>query len=264
MEIDFFTLIAQIINFLVLVLLLRRFLYGPIVRTMDKREKLIADELEAAAHKEQEARREARLCHTELVELEDSRGEMLSRAQEEADGLKRQMINEARREVDASKARWSQALQKEKQTFLANLRQRAGEEIFAISRQAISDLADIELERQIINIFIERLRDLGEEECRGIAAAARRARGGATITTSFPLDHATRERLLDVVHERIAPDIELDFEESADLICGIELLAAGRKAAWSLQHYLETLDERLTLAFGAEAQDAGREVDQHE
>lgn len=261
MEIDLFTLVAQIVNFLILVLLLRRFLYRPIVRTMKERELRIANELEEAARKEEEARREARQCHAEKVELEDSRGEMLSRAQEEAAELKRELVRDARQEVEESKARWSLAVHKEKQTFLDNLRQRAGAEVYAISRQVITDLANVDLEHHVIDIFIERLRGMSDHECGEIAAASRRARTGATITTSFPIDRLTRSRLRNVVKERIAADIEIGFEESADLICGIELRAGGKKAAWSLQNYLETLDERLSLAFGgAGAEEAALEV----
>lgn len=249
MEIDLFTMIAQIINFLILVLLLRRFLYRPIVRTMDARAQKINNELEEAARKEAEARREARECHEERVELEDSRGVLLSQAQEEAASLKRDLLRDARREIEQDKARWNRAVQREKETFLDNLHQRAGEEVYAISRQVITDLASVDLEQHIIAIFIERLRELSEEEREEIAAEARRTRTGAVITTSFPIDRETRRRLQAVITESVAADVELHFEESADLICGIELRAAGKKAAWSLQNYLETLDERLSLAF---------------
>jgi F-type H+-transporting ATPase subunit b len=186
-QIDPFTLIAQIINFLILVLLLRRFLYGPIIRTMDERERRIAAELDEAARKEDEAQREARECHAEKVRLEDSRGEMLTRAQEEAAALKKKMVAEARSEIEENKTKWTRAIEIEKETFLQNLRQRTGEEVYAISRQVITDLANIELERHIIDTFIERLRGLEDSERLEIATAARRTREGAVITTSFPI-----------------------------------------------------------------------------
>ncbi|MFQ3186924.1 MAG: F-type H+-transporting ATPase subunit b, partial [Marinomonas primoryensis] len=51
MLIDWFTVIAQLINFLVLVWLLKRFLYRPILNAIDAREKRIADELADADEK---------------------------------------------------------------------------------------------------------------------------------------------------------------------------------------------------------------------
>src|SRR5690625_1258947 len=58
MEVDWFTVIAQILNFLVLVWLLKRFLYKPVLNAIDEREKKIASELEDAALHKAEARKE--------------------------------------------------------------------------------------------------------------------------------------------------------------------------------------------------------------
>ena len=58
MEVDWFTVIAQILNFLVLVWLLKRFLYKPVLNAIDEREKKIASELEDAAIHKAEARKE--------------------------------------------------------------------------------------------------------------------------------------------------------------------------------------------------------------
>ena len=62
MLIDWFTVIAQIVNFLVLVYLLKRFLYKPIIKAMDGREQRIAGRLEEADKREEEARQELEQC----------------------------------------------------------------------------------------------------------------------------------------------------------------------------------------------------------
>lgn len=51
MQIDYFTFAAQIINFLVLVFLLRHFLYRPVIRSMKEREQKISDQLKDAEEK---------------------------------------------------------------------------------------------------------------------------------------------------------------------------------------------------------------------
>ena len=58
MLINWFTVAAQIVNFLILAVLLKRFLYGPIVRAMAAREERIASEMAAAAQKRREAEQE--------------------------------------------------------------------------------------------------------------------------------------------------------------------------------------------------------------
>lgn len=267
MKIDIFTTIAQIVNFAVLALLLRRFLYRPIVRTMDERERRIAADIEEARVAESRARRESEICHAERQELEDRRGEMLSHAQEEAAAWRRELMEKARREVEENKTRWGMAVEREKEMFLKDLRRRAGEEVYALARRALADLADVELERHIVNVFIERLSAIGGEEWAEIAAAASRTEEGAVVLSAFPLDGETRSRIRAAVERQIDRyaggeaaglvmyRFEISFEESPDLICGIELKAGGRRAAWSLENYLETLEERMALAFrtGGEA-----------
>ena len=266
MKIDLFTLFAQIVNFLILMLLLKRFLYRPIVRTMDERERHISASLEEAEQKESEARREAAVCHAERQEIEDKRGEMLSMAQEAAETWRRDLIQQAREEVEERQLRWRQAIEREKESFLRDLRQRAGAQVYEIARRALADLATVELERHIINTFLARLPGLekpGADAFRtpGMETAAIAGRQGGTqrpeavICTAFAIDEKTRERIEKAVRERLAGDFDLRFEESPDLICGIELRAGGQAAAWSLRDYLETLDEKMSLAFAVKTEE---------
>ena len=51
MSVNWFTVAAQVVNFLILVWLLHRFLYGPIIAAMDRRERRIAERLQDAQRK---------------------------------------------------------------------------------------------------------------------------------------------------------------------------------------------------------------------
>lgn len=260
MHIDTFTLFAQIVNFVVLMLLLKRFLYKPIVMTMDERERRIGADLDEADRKMSEATREAAVCHAERQEIEDKRGEMLSSAQEEAAAWRREQIKEARDEIEERQERWRQSVEREKQTFLSDLRQRAGIQVYEISRRALEDLAGVDLEHHIIDTFISRLPDTEEPGFETFASPVAMAtptgdepeagrKPEAAVCTAFDIDEQTRQRIEKAVRQRLAGDFDLRFEVSPDLICGIELRAGGQTAAWSLQHYLESLDENLSKAF---------------
>ena len=71
------------------------------------------------------------------------------------------------------------------------------------------------------------------------------------MTTAFDIDDETRERISTAVLGRLGENVALRFEVTPELICGIELKAEGYKAAWSLQNYLETMDESISLAFAS-------------
>ncbi len=101
MLIDWFTVIAQIINFLVLVYLLKRFLYGPIITAMDKRQEKIELRLEGARKKKEEARQEAELLHKKNREFDAGHEEMLSQIKKEAEARRAELIKDARSRVAA-------------------------------------------------------------------------------------------------------------------------------------------------------------------
>lgn len=58
MLIDWFTVGAQTLNFLILVWLMKRFLYQPVLDAIDAREQRIAQELADAAQKQAQAQQE--------------------------------------------------------------------------------------------------------------------------------------------------------------------------------------------------------------
>lgn len=250
MDIDWFTLIAQIVNFLVLVALLKRFLYKPIINAMKEREAKIASRLEEAEEKRKAAAQEAQSYREKRSELEDQRQDMLARAAEEAEARRRELTRKAREQADALQARWQEAIEREKGSFLSDLRERAGRETYAIARRALKDLANADLEQHMIEVFIERLREAPPEVREGLAES----REPLVARSAFEIPEEARQRIGEVVGERIADDARLRFETAQDLICGIELRAGGRSLAWSLDSYLEALEERLTraLAEGAE------------
>ncbi|MHB1391153.1 MAG: F0F1 ATP synthase subunit B family protein [Thermoleophilia bacterium] len=261
MKVDAFTTIAQIVNFLVLALLLKRYLYKPIVRTMDRRESEIAARIEEGELRELRAREAEALCQVQRQELEDRRGEMLSHAQEEAGAWRQDIMQKARDEATGSKAAWAAALEREKETFLTDLKRRAGEEVYSLARQVLRDLANMDLEQHIIDVFIQRLDAVSGDDWERIALAAADVSAGAVVCTAFAIDGDTRSRIRVAIErqlkqhaaggegEPVLRNFNINFEESPDLICGIELRAGGRRAAWSMQNYLESLQEQLSLAF---------------
>ena len=84
MLIDWFTVGAQALNFLILVWLLKRFLYKPILNAIDAREKRIAAELADADAKKAEAQKERDEFQHKNEEFDQQRAALLSKATDEA------------------------------------------------------------------------------------------------------------------------------------------------------------------------------------
>jgi F-type H+-transporting ATPase subunit b len=240
-----FTVIAQIVNFLILVFLLRRFLYGPIVKMMNERRERIEADLTAAERKRQEARAEIETYQRKNEELDAQREELLDQAKQAADSERHRLLTAAREEAETSRARWRQALEEEKETFLLDLRRRIGEHSYRVMRRALTDLADAELEERITAVFLRRLSELSDKEKDLLLENSNSGKGSLAVHTAFELPDAARKEIAAQLSWLSDNGRNLQFSLNPDLIGGLELQAAGHKVAWSLDSYLDELEEEM-------------------
>jgi F-type H+-transporting ATPase subunit b len=250
MTIDWLTVGAQALNFLVLVYLLKRFLYGPIVRAMARREQTIAERLRDAEQQKAGAEAEARQHREARERLEAERGDLIERAREEAAELRQKLEEELRHEVEALRERWRADVAREEDAFLRDVRRHATEQFEALARRALADLASADLEAQIAQVLVGRLRDL-RDEARTALVHAVDAGERLRIRSVFELSGPLKASIRSALHEALGRDVDVAFERSADLVCGLEIRAGGCSLAWSLNGYLDRLERRLADGLGA-------------
>jgi F-type H+-transporting ATPase subunit b len=253
--IDPFTVGVQIVNFLILVWILRRVLYGPITRAMAAREARIREELDKASRLRAEADAEGQRYRELTAAFESERTSRLADARGELETWRQEHMQAARQEVEGLRQRWQQALDQEKDAFNADLRQRAGREVLAVARRALHDLADSGLEARVIDGFLARLARLGPDDRAQLVAAARRD-DGVSVRTAYPLEPPDEARLREGIAAALGEEITLRFDRSPDLVSGVELRAGGIKVTWALGDYLESLEEAMAGTFGGQPEPA--------
>ena len=141
MLIDWFTVGAQALNFLILVWLMKRFLYKPILHAIDEREKRIAAELADADKKKAEALKESDEFRHKNEEFDQQRAALLSKATDEVKAERQRLLDEARKAADDLSAKRQETLINEAHVLLRAISSRTRQEVFAISRKALTDLA---------------------------------------------------------------------------------------------------------------------------
>lgn len=251
MLLDPFTVAAQIVNFLILIWVLRRLLYGPITRAMAAREARIREELENARRLRDEAQAEGERYRELTAAFESAQAERLAEARAELDAWRRDHTQAVRNEVETMRQRWQQALDQEKEAFLLELRRRAGREIVAVTRRVLHELADSDLEGRIVSRFLARLQALSPDERTQLVAAARDDGQQVHVRTASRLSEEDQSQLRAGVTEALGPGLTPRFDTAADLVSGVELRAGGFKVAWALGDYLDSLEDALGDAFGA-------------
>jgi len=117
MQVDWLTVSAQWVNFLILMWLLRRFLYRPVIRAMDRRQQTIDARIEEAGQKSLQAEQEAEQYRNKLSELEVHRSHLIAAARKAADSEREKLVEHARDEIKVMAAQWRREVEHEKTIF---------------------------------------------------------------------------------------------------------------------------------------------------
>ena len=243
MLIDWFTVGAQALNFLILVWLLKRFLYKPILDAIDAREKRIATELADADARKTEAKKERDEFQHKNEEFDQQRAALLGKAVDEAKTERQRLLDEARKESDGARAKGEEALRSDLQSLSQEITLRTRDEVFAIARKTLADLAAASLEERMADVFVRRLGALSDAEKDELKTAFKEASGAVVVRSTFDLPAPQRSAIENAIKETLATEIPVRFETAPDLVSGIEFAANGRKVAWSVADYLVSLEK---------------------
>ncbi|MFH0907833.1 MAG: F0F1 ATP synthase subunit B [bacterium] len=243
MLIDWFTVGAQTLNFLILVWLMKRFLYKPILRAIDAREKRIAAELADADAKKAEAQKERDAFERKNEAFDQQRAELLAKATDEAKAERLRLFDEARKAADAMSAKRQETLNNDARNLSLTLRRRTQEEVFAIARKALADLAAANLEERMVDVFTRRLREMDGQAKAGLGGALKTASDPALVRSAFDLPAEQQAAIQQAINETFSADLHPRFETAPDLVSGIELSANGQKVAWSIADYLASMEK---------------------
>lgn len=245
MLIDWFTVGAQALNFVILVLLMRRFLYQPILRAVDEREKRIARELADAAAQKSDASKEREELHRAREKLNEERDALLDEAKDEANAERKRLLDEAKKAADALGARRAAALAAEAKTTGQALCRRAGEEVFAIARKALADLATTSLEERMGAVFTRRLGAMDAPAKEALARALADSPDPALVRSAFDLPAEQRAVIRNALNEAFSADVRVRFEVAPELVSGIDITVRGLKLGWNISDYLGSLEKGL-------------------
>lgn len=245
MLIDWFTVVAQIINFLILVWLLKRFLYGPILNAIDAREQRIVSKLADADAKKNEAEKERKEFQQKSLALEKQRNSYLNQAIDEAKAEHQRLLETAHQESKRFRVKQHQVLINEQRSLQEAVSHQAREEVFAIARKVLIDLADSSLEESMIEVFIKRLREINSEERVELKSAFESSTQALLVSSMFDLPAEQVASIETAIRQIFGMQKEIQFTTSGDLVSGIEISTEGHKVGWNIDNYLVALATSL-------------------
>jgi len=258
MPIDWFTVVAQAINFLILVWLLKRFLYKPILHAIDEREKGIATQLAEAEAKKAEAQQERDDFQHKHEAFDQECAALLKKATDEAIAERRRLLDLARKDADSLRAKRQDGLRNEQRNLSHEISRWTQKEVFAITRKTLADLAATSLEERMSEVFVGRLLGLTPAAKDQLAGALKTSPSTALVKSAFDLPPPQRNAIERAVKETFDANTQVKFQTVPELISGIELSASGQKVAWSIADYLATLEKSAGELLRVDAEPASK------
>lgn len=235
MEFDWTTFVLEIVNFLILLWILKRFLYQPVLNVIERRQAGIAqslDEAEKAQHNAAALRQqyENRLADWEK-EKEQAREHLREEIAQERERLMAALHTSLRQEREKA-----QVLEQRRQEELVR-----GFEEQAISHggkfvaRLLSRLSGPELEARLVALLLQDLENLPAERQQGLRQQLQENRESIRVVSAFAITDAQRSALTTALSRLVGTASFPLFSEDPDLLAGVRISAGP----WVLRANIE-------------------------
>ncbi|MBU0965931.1 MAG: F0F1 ATP synthase subunit delta [Proteobacteria bacterium] len=245
MGIDWFTFCAQIINFLILVWLLKKVLYQPVLNAMAEREAKIAARLNDAAEQAAQAEHEKGKFVDLQRQLKSSAAAEMQRAKKEADLFRDELIASVRREIEQNRTQWLASLAREKESFLRETSMTIAKGFHKLANNTLRDLAGDDLEKRILTVFLAELGKLSHKDNEQISRHLAETGEEVIVTSAFNLSSLLNEEINNRLQSLWGENPHCRFVVDESLLAGIHIEAAGKKIQWDAGNYLDKFEKEL-------------------
>lgn len=246
MQINWFTVIAEIINFLILVWLLKRFLYKPVLNAIDEREKKITAQVQDAENKKTDAIKEQDDFRKKNEEFDQQKKELMDKAIADTNAVHEKLLETARNDANILRSKLEKASKDTQESQEREMAQKTQEQVLAIARKTLADIASLSLEEQSISTFIKRLNESKDDERKQFIEAFKSNSNTILVQSAFDLPAKQQIEITDAVDGALGTKTQLQFKTTPGLISGIELSTNGYKVAWSISEYLNSLEKNIS------------------
>lgn len=242
MEINWFTVIAQIVNFLILVWLLKRFLYKPVLKAIDDREQKVAAKLKDAEIKNAEAEKDKVLFRQKNEAFDQERSAKMNEVHEQINAEKERLFEDVRQQSTALRSKFEESFKQRQQEIIDGLKRKTKDEVFAIAGKTLQDLANTNLEDQVIQVFLKKIDSLDELKTSQFRDALNESEAPIVIKSVFDLSANSKQQLEKAIQKIAAKQIDFTYKLESELLSGIEVDTASFKLSWNIESYLDAFN----------------------
>lgn len=246
---ELYTIIAQIINFGVLIFLLNRFLFKPVMRTMEERRQDIKDRIEETQKKLEESDKLKEEYFSKLREVEEENIVLRKKAIDDVKRFKEVELQKVKDDVSAKKNKFDDYLNLEQKNLIENFNQNLLDLFNVYSSNLLGVIANSSLQEGLLNKFLDKIDGLNDAKVKEINDLKSST---IKISSNAELSRENKLKLSETLKRKgfVFDDMEFDIDKK--LIIGIELKAKSYVLSWNTRELTTNFVESINKKMNAE------------
>lgn len=223
MELSWSTFLLEIINFLVLVWILKRFLYRPVLDVLEKRRSRVEQTLQEAKDLRAAAEDLQQQYEGRLTVWENEKRHARESLQQEVQAEKDKLFEQLKLDLNRERKKAAVIDQRHQAEILHSYQKIAFDQGARFAAKLLAAVTGPELENRLFDLFIKKLNGLSEENTRTLQQACEGPLEKIEVCSSYPLSNAQRQKLEQTLEKLCKPSIPVEYKQDTELLAGLHM-----------------------------------------
>ncbi len=238
MEFNLSTFILEIINFLILIWILQRLFYKPLLEVIAKRKQFIDQSLADAKSMQQQAEEQRSLYENRQKLWEQEKQAALAALHQQIDAERRVQMAKLDTDLEQEKQKINVTLQRQQQELQRQAEKQALQNGTRFASMLLKQSASPELEARLFILLLDHLKTLPEACTLCLQMVGAKKSVPIKITSAYELTPEQRLQLEQKLGSLINSPINFQYHQDAELIAGIRMDIGAWVLNANLQHEL--------------------------
>jgi F-type H+-transporting ATPase subunit b len=230
LELNWTTFVLEIINFLVLVWILKRFLYRPVLAAIRQRQEKIEQKLDEAAKLKTEGTDLQQQYEGRLQEWDREKQQAQDTLQQEIQAERIKKIEQLKNDLASEREKVAVIDERHRVEAEEQYQQIAHAQGARFAARLLSAAAGPELELRLFDLMLQTFDQLDEEQLSTLRDNCKSSANKVSVISAFPLSQVQKKQLRDKLSELSKQAVDLDYTQDPALIAGLRLIIG----AWVL------------------------------
>jgi len=223
LELSWSTFVLEIINFLVLIWILKRFLYKPVLDVVSRRRAGIEKTLADARSLHEDAEKLKERYEGRLADREQERQQAHAALEREIDAERTRKMAELQTAIEQAHEKARVAEAHRQADTMHKMEEAALTQGARFATHLLEQVAGADTETRLVELVITQLSRLPAERIAALRNSSGKKAEAILITSAFPLAEDQRQRLEQALNKVTRPDIPLHFEQDSKLLAGLRI-----------------------------------------